>query len=492
MKKQTKNNTVYALLFASIIVLFFAGGGLLVTIIEDRVDSIIFEITVLTTVIVVALVLIVLCSRYLLNDLRFSGAGNKRATEEGRRTFCFTLLLFFLIVTSTLVLLNVAASFYAVKWPMSGLHGVGSDVGKRAWEYHENAPDFVQVNSWGQRDREHSLVPAPGAYRMVFLGDSMLEDGAPVPLPVRTEDILRSMGKTFAELINLGVSATDTDEYYFRFKRIGLPLQPKHCVLMFSSTTDFLQEPTLLSYYGISSTYPRLSFLQLLGLNALDQVISNNRRLILRAWFKGGPILKHELELKALFGKTKDDQETEKLYLTFFFPEEQIRIKAVLAASSAEARHRFFSMLRHPDEGKFRSYYLDMATNTARGVPLSTFIAADYSFKWVEAVYELCRKNSVKFTLVMIPDGFTVDSRMAECYSAIADMKAYMKFKDDAVTRLISHASAEGMDVVDLRDLLRQYPGAYLNMDGHWSRQGVEIIAGFLANRFAGQVTGSR
>ncbi len=484
MKKQTKNSAVYALLFASIIVFFFGCGGLLVTIIEDRVGSIVIEIVVLAAVIVVALVLIVLCCRYILKKLRCSDADDKHSAKDGRRTFWFTLLLFFLITTSTLVMLNVAASFYAVKWPMGGLHGVSSEIGKKAWEYHEDAEGFIKVNSWGQRDREHSIVPAPGTYRMVFLGDSFLEDGAPIPLPYRTEEVLRSMGKTSYELINLGVSATDPDEYYYRFKRIGLPLQPKHCVLMFSTPTDFLQEPTLLSYYGISSTYPRLSFLQLLGLNALDQAISNQRRLILRAWFKGGPLLKHELELKNYFGKTIDDRDTENLYLSVFPSEEQSKMKTMLANASAEERHKFFSMLRHPDEGKFRSYYLDMATKTARGEPISTFIAADYSFKWVTAVYELCRKHSVNFTLVVIPDGFTVDSRMAACYAAITDMKAYMKFKDDAATRLISHATAAGMDVIDLRDLLKQYPGAYLNMDGHWSRQGVDVLAKFLAKRF--------
>jgi len=491
MKKQTRISLIYALLFAAIFVLFFAGGGLLVTIVEDRVDSIVFEAAILAAVCSVATVLIVLCSRCLLKDLRSAGTGGALPTVDRRKIFWFNLFLFFLIATTSLVLLNAAASLFTVKWPMSGLHGVSSDVGKKAWEYHENVPDFVTVNSWGQRDREHSIAPSPESYRMVFLGDSLLEDGAPIPLPVRTEEYLNAMGNKSCELINLGVSATDTDEYFYRFKRIGLPLQPKHCVLVFSAPTDFIQAPSLLSYFGISSTYPRLSFLQLLGLKALDHVISNERRLVLRAWFKGGALLKHELELKELFGKTRDDAETEKLYLSFFPPQEQKKLRAALDKSSTEQRHKFFSMLRQPDEGRFFSFYLDLATKVAKGAEQApAFIPAEYSFRWIKAVYELCRKNSVNFTLVVAPVGFSVDSRMTECYSAIADMKGYMKHKDDAVDRLISHATAEGMDVIDLRDLLKQYPGAYLNMDGHWSRQGVDVIAKFLANRFDGKTAG--
>jgi hypothetical protein len=293
--------------------------------------------------------------------------------------------------------------------------------------------------------------------------------------------MLKGMGRSSFELINLGVAATDPDEYFFRLKRIGLPLHPKQCVITFYAGNDFIQEPSLLSYGGVSATYPRWSFLQMLGLNSLDHVISNERRQSLRSWFKGGDLLKHELELQEIFGATGNDQDTERAYLSFFPPEEQARLKSVLGKSSATSRHLFFEMLRHPDGGRFRSYYLDVATKVAKGMPAPEFIAAEYSFRWVQAAYDLCRTHGVKFTLVVIPDGFSVDSRMAAQYAAIADMKSFQKYKDDATSRLISHATAAGMDVVDLRELLKGVPGAYLNMDGHWSQQGVDAVAARLA-----------
>lgn len=481
-------NVIYSMFFCSLLVLFFCSGGLIVTLCEVRVDPATRQIVVQSSVIVSAALLAVACAFRLLRGQWLPATariGDSKGTDGVTgRNLAFSTLFFVLLISTSLILLNLAASFFAVSWPMSGLHGVSPDIGKKAWGYQEKTDSFVPVNSWGQRDREHTLRPQPGSYRMIFIGDSLLEDGAPIPLPSRTEEILKKSGQTATEIINLGVTATDPDEYFFRLKRIGLPLQPNHCVLMFSAGTDFIQEPTLLSYGGISATYPRWSFLQFLGLNSLDQVISNERRQVLRAWFKGGSLLKHELELKEIFGKTADDQDTERVYLSFFPPNEQAELKSVLAKASAAERSSFFSMLRHPDDGKFRSYYLDIATKIAKGLQPPDFTPAEYSFRWVQAAADLCRSRGVKFSLVVIPDGFSVDSRMSGYYTAIADMRAYMQYKDDAASRFVSHATAAGMDVVDLRELLQGKPGAYLNMEGHWSQAGVDAVAAYLAQRF--------
>jgi hypothetical protein len=74
---------------------------------------------------------------------------------------------------------------------------------------------------------------------------------------------------------------------------------------------------------------------------------------------------------------------------------------------------------------------------------------------------------------------------MTAHYAALADMKAYLKYLDDATSRIVSHARTDGMDVIDLREVLAKVPGAYLNMDGHWSQQGVDRVALYLADRFA-------
>jgi hypothetical protein len=481
-----KNKVTYFCFFTSLVVTFFSGGGLFVTILEEHVQPILYDCAILGTVAIAGcLGAFLSCRRLLKNTFE----GDKPGTPRYKH-IAFSLVLFCVLFASTLILMNLVASFFVPPWPMSGLHGVPPEIGKKAWGFYEKTDGFVRVNSWGQRDREHTIQPQTGVYRVLFIGDSLLEDGAPVPLPFKTEEILKGAGHLKTEMINLGVTATDPDEYFFRLKRVGLPLQPDHCVMMFSAGTDFIQEPTLLSYGGISATYPRWSFLQILGLTSLDHVISNERRQVLRAWFKGGPLLKHELELQGIFGKNANDDEMEKEYLSFFPAEEQSLLKSVLSRSSASDRNKLFSMLRNPDGGFFRSYYLDIATKVAKGLRAPEFTSAEYSFRWVKTAAGLCREKGVRFTLVVIPDGFTVDSRMAGYYAAIADMKAYMKHKDDATNRFVSHAVEAGMDVIDLRELLSKTPGAYNNMDGHWSQHGVDTVARYLAARFTSARTG--
>jgi hypothetical protein len=41
------------------------------------------------------------------------------------------------------------------------------------------------------------------------------------------------------------------------------------------------------------------------------------------------------------------------------------------------------------------------------------------------------------------------------------------------------------LEVIDLRELLKGEVGAYLNMDGHWSQQGVDAVAVFLGKKIS-------
>lgn len=483
----------YALLFTGLIVLCFGCGGLAVTLSEERVDPATRLIALLGGSVAIAALLSMSSAWYLFrggalapDDTYASAAGE----VDLRRKVAFRVVLFVLLFVASLASLNAAALFFAIPWPMSGLHGVSREVGKQAWNYLDKGNGFVQVNSWGQRDREHSLRPDPGSYRMIFIGDSLLEDGAAIPMPVRMEEKLKSIGLASHEIINLGVSATEPDEYFFRLKKVGLPLQPRHCVLFFSVSSDFIQEPSLLSFGGIIAPYPRDALLDYLGLRALNQVLSNRWRPIMRAWFEGGPLLKHETKLAETFRNTRSDAETEAALLSFFPRENQFQIRAALQQASPADRATFYAMLRHPDDAKFRSHYLNLATRKAMGEPLPQFIPAEYSFRWVKLAYELCRKNGVAFTLVVIPDGFSVDTRMAQQWRGLYNMRDYMQPRDAAASRLVRHALDEGMEVVDLRPFLKDKPGAYLNMDGHWSQYGADLVAEHLAGLIRSQAIG--
>jgi hypothetical protein len=492
MARISRDSVAYSSLFVGLILLFFAVGGLVVTLGEERVDSVTGMVAMLGGTAGAAALLVSACFYFLLRRKPVSDTDAiSRQSGMRHRQVVFSLVLFILMVVATLACMNAAASFFTVPWPMSGLHGVSLEVGKGAWNYQDTANGFTQVNSWGQRDREHDLLPTPGTRRIIMLGDSFLEDGAAIPLPVRLEEDLKTKGLSSYEVINLGVSATDPDEYFFRLKKVGLKLRPRHCVLLLSASSDFIQEPSLTSMGGIVAPYPRDSFLQCLGLHALNHALSNHRRPILRAWFEGGALLKHELKLAETFRGTSNDKETEAALLSFFPQENQAQIIAALRQSSATERAKFYEMLRRPDEGKFRSHYLNLATRRIMGVAEPSFVQAEYAFRWIRQAAAFCRSNGIAFTLVVIPDGFSVDARMAQQWRAIYNMRAYMQHKDDAAQRLVQHARNEGMEVVNLRDLLTNVPGAYLNMDGHWSQFGVDVVAEHLAELLKNQVIGT-
>ena len=482
--KSMRKPICYSILFAGLTGIFFFGGGLVVTLLEHHAPERIVSHGIITAISVFLVILSV--QRMMRGGRSFTSGSEDVGGAAGpipARHLVFSAVFFLLLATVSLLLLNFTASYFSVPWPLNGLHGVEARQGKYAWAHFEQAPGFIPVNTWGQRDDENKLKPEPGTNRIVFVGDSFLEEGAAVPLPVRTERMLHIKGKPKYEIINLGVSATAPDEYYYRIKNIGLHMEPRHCLMFLYSGNDFTQEASLWSFWGITATYPRDSLLSLLGLNALNHVLSNHRRPVLQAWFKGGELLKNEMEMAEKFRNNGSDEETESTLLSFFPYDEQVRLKSVLHQASPTALHRFYGILRQPDENRFRSYYLETAARYALGDPAPQFIGSEYSFRWVKGAYELCRKRGIGFTLVMIPDAFMVDPRMAGQWLPLANMKMYMQHKAEAIDRIINHARLEGMDVVDLRDILKGVPGTYLNLDGHWSQYGVDLIAAFLAER---------
>ena len=470
--------------FIGITGLFIFGGGLLATLAEFRADPATGRIAVLVLCAALSAFLVFLAGFRIVKDRwpLASGGRNEQTSGAGRRLL-FGSVLFLLLFVSSAVLLNVTASFFAVPWPVRGLHGVIPEQARLAWGHFYKTPGFVPVNSWGQRDREHTLIPGNDSYRMIFIGDSFLEEGAPVPLAVRAEQKMKAAGMSGHEVINLGVSATSPDEYYFRLKNIGLPLRPRHCFFFFYVGNDFIQEPSLPTLGGFAATYPRDSLLSHIGLGALNHVVMNRQRPLLREWFKGGSLLTYESAMAEKFRRSGNDAETEAVFFSYLDDSERSAAKEALYRAAPEERRRFYDILRHPDDGRFRSYYLDAAVKRATGGQAPRFLPAEYSYRWVRGAAELCRKKGVAFTLVLIPDAFSVDSRMQAQWLPLADMKEGQRYKDEAGDRLVGHARGDGMDVVDLRELLKGSSGTYLNMDGHWSQQGVDLIAGFLSDR---------
>jgi hypothetical protein len=142
----------------------------------------------------------------------------------------------------------------------------------------------------------------------------------------------------------------------------------------------------------------------------------------------------------------------------------------------------FFEVLRHPDRGLFRSYYLSAGLWSASvdGGQWSEN-CEDHAYAWVEKTYRLCRAQDVRFTLVIVPEAFQVDSRMYEQWKPLCDMRHLTKPCRDAALRLARRAEDDGIHVIDLHLTLQDLPGTYLNLDGHWSDKGVDVVSDVLA-----------
>jgi len=100
---------------------------------------------------------------------------------------------------------------------------------------------YVKMNSHGFRDRERSYEKGKDVFRIVVLGDSMIE-ALQVPLEQTFIDVFQRMlnsesDKRF-EVINLGVSGFGTGQEYLTLKYYGLNYQPDLIILAFFLFND--------------------------------------------------------------------------------------------------------------------------------------------------------------------------------------------------------------------------------------------------------------
>ena len=219
--------TLWSLYFISFCGLgLFFGGGIVLFFLDGYERS------------AICIVSLVLTSLFFVSTIIFV----RMLIARDKKKFIFSNILFFMVTICTLSLVEILTSFFVPKWPITGLHGMRPESGIQAWgrvlDLEENSFNF---NSWGQRDKERTKKKKEGIERIVFIGDSFLEESTIVPFPVVTEEKLADKN---VEIINLGVSATSPDEYYYRLKNIASPLQPNKCMMFIYAGNDFINRRT--------------------------------------------------------------------------------------------------------------------------------------------------------------------------------------------------------------------------------------------------------
>lgn len=404
--------------------------------------------------------------------LLFSGLrlGRRRCGKK----MVFSTLLHAMVLAATAISVEWAARSAVPAWPARDLHGVTP----ANWAQGQNLPlsrgDTIGINSWSQRDRERELRPTEGVMRIACVGDSFLEEGAATPVSLLIE---RRIGREDVEVVNLGVSATGPDEYYARTSRVALPLGARHCIVFVFAGNDFSTEPrTLETYGGIAAVSPRSSFLRFCGLRGVNHVLTNHRRPVIQAWFAYGDLARREQQLHALI-QTLDDQRLRTALLSSLDLQPTERLRLADRLSNADMSE-LFEMLRNPDAGRFRSYYLTAALRSAAvGGEQWEGDSPEIAFYWVQEIVRSCREEGVGVSIVIIPDGFQVDPRMNEIWSPLADMAHLTEPTRTAARGFREMAEARDWNVLDLHEALDGLSGAYLNLDGHWSQTGASATA---------------
>lgn len=394
-----------------------------------------------------------------------------------RRRLLYLIVFSGMVATVSITLGEIVARIGLPSWPASALHGVRPSVQQTLMTEAERKDVGARRNSWGQRDRDRTLRPATGVTRIAFIGDSFLEEGIGSPLSLVTEKLL---DRANVEIVNLGVSATSPDEYFYRAAHVALPLDATGCVVCIYLGNDLAADHrTLPSWFGIAAVSPRPALLTTLGLRGLNDVLTTRERPVLKIWSVAGGLGESEKKMHDYCRNSSDRELAELLLRNAELPPalaEQLRPQMLGPEMAA-----FYNVLRDPDDGRFRSYFLfDGVWLKATGkTPLILSDPAS-TLHWVRAA-AAAYSQPRRFLVVLIPEGFAVDPRMQEQWAPLADMQR-MTDKTSAAGRLIEQAlTQEGVDVLNLTDALAGIRGTYLNVDGHWSPLGIEISAAAVA-----------
>jgi hypothetical protein len=213
----------------------------------------------------------------------------------------------------------------------------------------------------------------------------------------------------------------------------------------------------------------------------------NRRRPVIEAWMSGAPLAAAEQQRFQMLRQASDEQMRQMLLNAGGLEGDPLaRLAERLGREDARD---LFEMLRNPDGGKFRSYYLSHALAAASGDGLWEENSTDIAWHWTEAAARWCQRRGVGLTVVVIPEAFQVDERMREQWLPLADMRDCTSSCRRAAEMFCQRARAADLDVIDLHDSLDGSRGTYLNLDGHWSEAGVDLVATLLVRHLALRLT---
>jgi hypothetical protein len=205
--------------------------------------------------------------------------------------------------------------------------------------------------------------------------------------------------------------------------------------------------------------------------------LTNDLRQVLRAWGGAGELTRKEQALERGFKEGKNEE----TMLSLVEASKRAEVQQYLAMRNLT---EFYRMLGNPDQGLFRSSYLRLALDSIAGKNQEK-IHPEYAYSFVQRTKDICQRHGAEFTLVLVPEAFSVDAQMQREWESLIDMNEVMQHRSIAGEQLLRMAKRDGIHVIDLHVALNNTEGTYLNPDGHWSQKGADIAAAAVAKELS-------
>jgi hypothetical protein len=370
--------------------------------------------------------------------------------------------------------LELISSFVVPSWPARELRYIKAD------------PQIF--NSWGVRDIERTIEKPSGTKRILFLGDSFLEN-----FPYKISNLFISLscnelaqqGKHSIECVNLGVSATGPRHYLYRMRRVGLKLSPDGVLLFLFMGNDLVSVsykdqaipliaerplPSLLGMIMPRFTWLLVERLRLSEFGRRNKPVPNENETLKRI-----SEMPYEAGTTALAAHMH----------RYYFPDvPQTRIKETLRLGGPafwqeleprETNRQYLQgwLVRQiVDQGLHAQERKEIALDLK---PDTLLIQATVSY--IEQISKDLQKRHIPLSIFLIPLAENVDPEYRKFWSPWYQGNKHASWLRVQRMTLFNTLKQRKISVVDLAEVLEGIPRTYRKFDGHWTEKGHQIIA---------------
>jgi hypothetical protein len=412
------------------------------------------------------------------------------------KRFWFWPVYGLLLLGLVLVGAEYIASLSVPSWPARDLRpipieGLMANVNTVFADTPELVPHY---NDWAMRDRPRAIArPADVQFRSVLVGDSFLEGYyIPAPLAGVVERRWGARGLAGMEAINLAVAATGPRQYYARIKKVALALDPDVVAVFVYAGNDMVDRPY--DPFSLPPLIDELPAASLLGSVAPRTTWLLANRLRISEIGRGNKDIAGEDALLSEWAQQPAAEPVAKVaqhMRQHYYPKlSEGAISEILLRGNGRLHHaaRDRRYDREYIAGWLLNGIIDWETgawpvphNADEAVQMVGDTMVGETLSWLQAMDRLVASNGKRLLIAMIPVG-TVDPDYVEFWRPWPRYASYSLSADARHRRLAAALRQNGLQVVDLREVLDGVRGTYRLTDGHWTDRGTQLSAARVAD----------